>query len=230
LTHSKERELLDLVLRQGDRSREADDARLEVIAEEFRTGFEALRDLGPCVTVFGSARFEEDHRYYRLARRAAASFGEAGFAVMTGGGPGVMEAANRGARDVGALSLGCTIALPNEQTSNPYIDREIRFRHFFARKVMLVRYSQAFVLMPGGFGTLDEVFETATLMQTGIMLDFPLVLMGTGFWNPITHFVTESLLAETTIDEADRRYFYATDEPEAAVDHVTSRLGSPGAA
>jgi uncharacterized protein (TIGR00730 family) len=216
--------LFDVELLRGERTEAVDEHRLAEIATEFRTGFEAFRDLGPCVTFFGSARFGVGHRYYELTRRAAAAFGAAGFAVMTGGGPGLMEAANRGAHEVGAPSLGCTIELPNGQAGNAYVDRTVDFRHFFARKVMLVRYSQAFLLMPGGFGTLDEVFETATLIQTGKMPGFPLVLMGTDFWRPITRFVTQSLVREGTIDDSDRHYFYATDDPAEAVTFVESRL------
>ena len=216
----------DVDLLHGDRSTEEDRDRLEGILEEFRTGFDALRNIGPCVTFFGSARFGEEHQYYRLARATAAAFGGAGFAIMTGGGPGVMEAANRGATDVGALSIGCAIDLPREQATNGYVDQVIDFRHFYARKVMLVRYSQAFVLMPGGFGTLDEVFETATLIQTGKILSFPMVLMGVEFWEPITHFVTESLIREATIDAEDRELFYLTDDPDEAVGYVLARLSS----
>jgi uncharacterized protein (TIGR00730 family) len=212
------------LLRNGERTVEADAARVDEITEEFRQAFDALRDVGLCVTIFGSARFDDEHRYYDLTRRTAAAFGSAGFAVMSGGGPGVMEAANRGASDVGARSIGCTIELPFEQAGNDYMDTEIAFKHFFARKVCLVRYSQAFILMPGGFGTLDEVFETATLIQTGKMPGFPLVLMGTEFWQPITEFVTQSMVKEQTIDEADRDFFYATDNPEDAVRLVESKL------
>ena len=214
----------DIDLLHGDRSAEEDDRRLARILDEFRTGFDTLRNIGPCVTFFGSARFGEEHRYYQLARTTAARFGEAGFAIMTGGGPGVMEAANRGATDAGAQSIGCAIELPNEQRTNRYVDHVIDFRHFYARKVMLVRYSQAFVLMPGGFGTLDEVFETATLIQTGKILGFPMVLMGVEFWEPITHFVTESMIREATIDPEDRELFFATDDPDEAVRRVIARL------
>ncbi|UCD56435.1 MAG: TIGR00730 family Rossman fold protein, partial [Candidatus Hydrogenedentota bacterium] len=132
---------------------------------EFVRGFQALGALGRCVTVFGSARFAEEHRYYRLARQLGRRLAEEGFTVMTGGGPGIMEAANRGAKDAGGLSIGCNIELPQEQKLNSYLDRFVEFEHFFVRKVMLVKYSQAFVVLPGGFGTLDEVFETLTLMQ-----------------------------------------------------------------
>ncbi len=212
------------LLTETARSVEADEARIELIRSEFERGFEALRDLGRCVTIFGSARFDEDHRYYDLARRTGAAFAEAGFAVMTGGGPGIMEAGNRGAHEAGGRSIGCAIELPMEQDTNPYLDTEVMFNHFFTRKVILVRYSQAFVMMPGGFGTLDELFETATLIQTDKMPGFPMVLMGTDFWGPITQFVTESLMAEQTISPEDRELFLATDDPCEAVSMVTAAL------
>ena len=212
------------LLTETTRSAAEDDERVAIIEHQFREGFETLRDLGRCVTIFGSARFDENHRYYRLARATGAAFADAGFAVMTGGGPGIMEAGNRGAFEAGGRSIGCTIELPHEQQGNPYLDTEVSFRHFFARKVVLVRYSQAFIMMPGGFGTLDELFETATLIQTGKMPGFPMVLMGTEFWNPITHFVTESLMAEQTISPGDRDLFVATDDPEEAVALVRSAL------
>jgi uncharacterized protein (TIGR00730 family) len=184
---------------------------------EFIRGFENLGGLGPCVTVFGSARFEEDHRYYELARALGRALAERGYAVMTGGGPGIMEAANRGAKEGGGVSIGCNIELPMEQEPNPYLDRFVEFEYFFVRKVMLVKYSQAFVVMPGGFGTLDEVFETATLMQTGKVDPFPIIGMGSDFWLPLRVFLQQSLLKEKTISESDRELFTLTDSVEAAV-------------
>jgi uncharacterized protein (TIGR00730 family) len=151
---------------------------------EFLRGFEFLSIEEPTVTVFGSARFPDGHRYYELAREMGERSREAGFAVMTGAGPGIMEAANRGAKDEGGLSIGANIHLPTEQHANPYVDKLIDFEHFFVRKVMLVKYSCAFVIMPGGFGTLDELFETLTLIQTGKMVDFPVVALGCEFWEP----------------------------------------------
>lgn len=212
------------LLRSDERTPGADAARVATIVAEFERGFDALRDVGPCVTIFGSARFGEESPYYPLARAAAGAFGEAGFAVMTGGGPGLMEAANRGAREVGAPSIGCTIELPFERAGNSHLDLEIPFHYFFARKVCLVRYSQAFILMPGGFGTLDELFETATLIQTKKTLGFPLVLMGMDFWQPITEFVFTSLVGDGTISPGDLDFFHATDEPAEAVDYVRERL------
>ena len=170
---------------------------------EFVRGFRALHFVGPCVTVFGSARFPETHRYYALAREVGARLGRAGFTVMTGGGPGIMEAANRGAKEAGGASIGCNIELPKEQRPNPYLDRWITFEHFFVRRVMLVKYSYAFFAMPGGFGTLDEIFETATQIQTGKIQQFPLVLMGRDYWEPLLGFMRERLVAEHTVEPED---------------------------
>src|SRR5215467_7977504 len=175
---------------------------LRIMWELFR-GFRLLHFVGPCVTVFGSARFKADHPYYEVGRQVGRELARAGFTVMTGGGPGIMEAANRGAREAGGRSVGCNIELPEEQKPNPYLDRWITFRHFFVRKLMLVKYSYAFVALPGGFGTLDELFETATLIQTGKIREFPLVLVGKAFWAPLLDFFTERLIAEKTISEAD---------------------------
>ncbi|MGA2259051.1 MAG: TIGR00730 family Rossman fold protein [Thermoguttaceae bacterium] len=163
---------------------------------EILYGFEALDFPGRCVTVFGSARFGEEHPYYQMARSLGRRLAEEGFVVMTGGGPGIMEAANRGAKEGGGLSLGCNIRLPMEQKPNPYLDQFVDFEHFFIRKVMLVKYSCAFVAMPGGFGTLDEMFETLTLIQCNKIKRFPMVAMGSAFWGPIREFVSRSLVAE----------------------------------
>ena len=186
---------------------------------EFIRGFRALHFVGPCVTVFGSARFREEHRFYDMARRLGALLARDGFTVMTGGGPGVMEAANRGAKEAGGRSIGCNIELPHEQTPNPYLDRWVTFRHFFVRKVMLVKYSYGYIAMPGGFGTLDEMTEAATLIQTGKISHFPLVLMGVEFWKPLLEFMRGTLVKEGTIgpDDVD---FLVTDSPEEAAAHV----------
>ena len=154
---------------------------LEVLWDFFR-GLRALHFVGPCVTVFGSARTEERDPYYQLARKMGAAIAELGFTVMTGGGPGIMEAANRGAKEVGGRSVGCNIELPHEQSANPYLDRFVTLRYFFVRKTMLAKYSYAFVVMPGGFGTLDEMFEALTLIQTGKLKDFPVIMMGKEYW------------------------------------------------
>ncbi|HVO93761.1 MAG TPA: TIGR00730 family Rossman fold protein [Terriglobales bacterium] len=188
---------------------------------EFMRGFRALHFAGPCVTVFGSARFSEEHPYYSWARQCGAELAAAGFTVMTGGGPGIMEAANRGAKEAGGRSLGCNIQLPQEQKPNPYVDRWITFRHFFVRKVMLVKYSYAFIALPGGFGTLDEIFETATLIQTAKIREFPLVLMGKEFWRPLLEFMSNRLIAEKTIDQTDLDRMIVTDSAREAVEAIT---------
>jgi uncharacterized protein (TIGR00730 family) len=188
---------------------------------EFVRGFTALGDIGRCITVFGSARFPEDHQYYKLARRLGNRLAEEGYTVLTGGGPGIMEAANRGAKEAGGFTVGCNIRLLHEQEPNPYLDHFVEFEHFFVRKVMLVKYSQGFVMMPGGFGTLDEVFETATLKQTGKMVDFPIVAMGSGFWSKIEA-LRDIALAEGTISESDRALFVRTDDVDEAVRILSS--------
>ncbi len=186
-------------------------------------GFRALHFVGPCVTVFGSARFREDHPYYALTRQVGAKLAEAGFTVMTGGGPGLMEAANRGAKESGGYSVGANIELPTEQAPNAYLDRWIEFPYFFVRKLMLVKYSYAFIAMPGGYGTLDEIFETAVLIQTGKMKDFPLVLVGKSYWEPLIDFIRGTLVAQSTIDAADLARWTVTDSPEEAVELIRDR-------
>ncbi len=192
------------------------------VGREYFSALRALHFLGPCVTVFGSARFAEDHPNYALARQVGGALAEAGFTVMTGGGPGVMEAANRGAKEAGGFSVGCNIILPQEQYANPYLDRLVTFRYFFIRKVMLVKYSYGFVVMPGGLGTLDEVFEIQTLIQTGKVRDFPVVLFGKDFWKPLLDLL-DTLLAAGTIDRADIDRLYVTDDPEEAAEHIRGR-------
>jgi hypothetical protein len=195
--------------------------RLFRISLEFLRGFRRLHFVGPCVTVFGSARFPENHRYYELGRSVGRLLAEAGFTVMTGGGPGIMEAANRGAREAGGYSVGCNIELPHEQKPNDYLDEFLEFRYFFVRKVMLVKYSYGFLVLPGGFGTLDEVFETATLIQTGKIPSFPLVLMGSDFWNPLLMLLRDKFVGEGTIDAEDVERILLTDDPELAVAEVS---------
>ncbi len=187
---------------------------------EMLRGFESLTFSGPCVTVFGSARFPEGHAYYEMARRLGSALARAGFAVMTGGGPGIMEAANRGAREAGGVSLGCNIRLPREQKPNPYLDRFVEFEHFFVRKVMLVKYSCAFVVLPGGFGTLDEAFEVMTLIQTRKLGSFPVVAMGGEFWQSLRTFLMGTLVPEGTIDRHDLDMLNLIDDPEAAVEFI----------
>ncbi|HXF76436.1 MAG TPA: TIGR00730 family Rossman fold protein [Methylomirabilota bacterium] len=205
----------------GPQKRLEELARATRIFFEFLSGFRALHFVGPCVTVFGSARFTENHPYYSLAREIGAALARAGFTVMTGGGPGIMEAANRGAKDAGGKSIGCNIQLPKEQKPNRYLDQWITFRHFFVRKVMLVKYSYAFVALPGGFGTLDEIFETATLIQTAKIREFPLVLMGKDFWRPLLDFLSNTMVKQKTIDQADVDRLIVTDSPAEAVEAIT---------
>ncbi len=207
----------------GPGSRSAELARALRFCVEFIRGFRALHFVGPCVTIFGSARFDETHPYYALARETARQIGGAGFTIMTGGGPGIMEAANRGARDVGACSVGCNIELPREQKPNPYLDRFIEFQHFFVRKLMLVKYSYAFVALPGGFGTLDEVFEVATLMQTRKIENFPCVLMGVDYWAPLREFVERAMVEAGTIAREDAARLLFTDDPEEAAHWIAQR-------
>ncbi|MCK9494436.1 MAG: TIGR00730 family Rossman fold protein [Dehalococcoidia bacterium] len=191
--------------------------RLFRIGLEFLRGFRKFHFLGPCVTVFGSARVQEGDPEYELAREVGARLARAGFTVMTGGGPGVMEAANRGAREAGGRSVGCNIILPHEQEANAYLDRFVTFHYFFVRKVMLVKYSYGFIVLPGGFGTLDEAFETATLVQTGKIKDFPIVLMGAAFWGDLMGFLRSRLVADGKIAEHDLERFTVTDSAEDAV-------------
>jgi len=190
---------------------------------EFLRGFESLNFEGPCVTVFGSARFREGHPYYEMARRLGRRLAESGYVVMTGGGPGIMEAANRGAKEGGGLSLGCNIKLPMEQQPNPYLDDFVELEYFFIRKVILVKYSCAFAVMPGGFGTLDEAFEVLTLVQTGKLENFPIVSMGQDFWNHLRTFVQNSLVAEQTIDSGDMDLIQGTDDVEEALRIIQGR-------
>jgi uncharacterized protein (TIGR00730 family) len=199
-----------------------DAARIRDIAEEFAHGFDRLAQIGPAVTVFGSARTPPDHRHYRLVREVAAELGRAGFAIITGGGRGLMEAANRGARDAGAMSVGVNIELPHEQRPNAYLDIRLRFRHFFARKVMFVRYAQAFVIGPGGFGTLDELFEALTLIQTEIVHHFPVIMLGEGEWDGLIEWLRERALADHRIDAGDLAGLHLVDDPAEVVRLVTA--------
>ena len=193
------------------------------VAWEFLRGLRVLHFVGPCVTVFGSARFGETSPHYDMARAVGRGLALAGFTVMTGGGPGIMEAANRGAKDAGGRSVGCNVELPQEQQPNPYLDRWLTFRHFFVRKVMLVKYSYAFVVCPGGFGTLDELFEALTLVQTGKIKDFPIIMMGTEYWAPLRRFIEERLVGAATIDADDARRIVWTDSPDDAVALIHDR-------
>jgi uncharacterized protein (TIGR00730 family) len=202
---------------QGPQKRSFELGRAVGIFFEIMRGFRKLHFVGPCVTVFGSARFTEEHPYYVVARETGQRLARAGFTVITGGGPGIMEAANRGAKEVGGYSVGCNIELPKEQKPNPYLDRWVTFRHFFVRKLMLVKYSYAFIAMPGGFGTLDEIFSTATLIQTHKIKDFPLILVGKEYWRPLLDFLRGRLVEAKTIDRSDAERILVTDSAEEAV-------------
>ena len=187
---------------------------------EMIRGFRTLHFVGPCVTVFGSARFKPDHPYYDMARRVGAALANEGFTVMTGGGPGIMEAASRGAIEAGGRSVGCNIVLPMEQKPNPYLDVMVNFRYFFVRKVMLVKYSYAFVVMPGGFGTYDEVFEALTLIQTGKIQNFPVVMVGKEFWQSLYDVMENTLAREGTISPSDLDHVQVMDSPEEAAAYI----------
>jgi uncharacterized protein (TIGR00730 family) len=184
---------------------------------EFIRGFRALHFSGPCVTVFGSARFNQDHPYYINARALSAAIAKLGFTIMTGGGPGIMEAANRGAKDVGGKSLGCNIILPMEQMHNPYLDKFVNFKYFFVRKVLLIKYSYAFIIMPGGFGTLDEMFEAMTLIQTKKIQEFPVVIFSKEYHKELTeHF--NMMIDKQTISTDDLKLFLVTDSVEEVIE------------
>jgi len=201
----------------GRRTREADLVSAVTVFLEFLRGFESFDFEQSCVTVFGSARFAEDHEYYQLAREMGYELAKMGYAVLTGGGPGLMEAANRGAKEAGGLSLGCNIQLPREQKPNSYLDKFIKFEHFFVRKVMLVKYSSAFVVMPGGFGTLDEAFEVATLIQTGKLDRFPIVGLGGDFWTQLRKFARDTMLKKGVISEDDISFIHPVESVEEAL-------------
>jgi uncharacterized protein (TIGR00730 family) len=212
----------DRVLLQGPQSRRRELALVLRAGRDFITGFRALHFVGPCVTVFGSARFGESHPHYSLGVDVGRGLAERGFTVMTGGGPGLMEAANRGAREAGGRSVGCNIELPHEQVPNRYLDRCVTCRHFFVRKVLLFKYSYAFIGLPGGLGTLDELFEALTLIQTGKILNFPVVLIGTQYWAPLVN-VLQHLAHERTIDAGDLKLLLVTDDIPAALDYIQQR-------
>ncbi len=201
----------------GPRGRLSEGLRVLRIAGEFIKGFRRLHFVGPCVTVFGSARFAEDNPHYQLARDLGQRLAKDGLTVMTGGGPGIMEAANRGAQEAGGRSIGCNIALPREQEPNPYLDRWVTFRYFFVRKVMLVKYSMAFVVLPGGFGTMDEMFEALTLVQTGKIQAFPVILMGTSYWEPLLRLLRQTFVPHGTINAADIDLLTPTDSIDKAM-------------
>src|SRR5690606_206496 len=188
---------------------------------EFIKGFRVLHFIGPCITVFGSARFKEGHPYYQHAYEIGKRIGQSGITLMTGGGPGIMEAANRGAFENGGISVGCNIELPFEQSANPYMHRWVTIKYFFVRKVLLVKYSFAFVVMPGGMGTMDEFFETLTLIQTGIIKDFPVVLIGKKYFEPLWSML-QKMLDAGTISPHDLNLVLLTDDIDEATSHIES--------
>ncbi len=187
---------------------------------EFVEGYDELAALGPSVTFFGSARTTPDDPMYQLCVTAARKLGEAGFDIITGGGPGMMEAANRGAREAGVRSVGCNIELPFEQGTNPYVDISIDFRYFFVRKTMFMKYAHGFVIFPGGYGTMDELFEALTLIQTGKVRDFPLVLMGVDYWKGLVEWLGTSMAAEGKISQEDLGLILVTDDPDEVVEYM----------
>lgn len=198
---------------------------LRVMAD-FLRGFRVLHFVGPCVTVFGSARIKEASPEYELARKMGAGIARLGFTIMTGGGPGIMEAANRGAKDVGGRSVGCNIKLPFEQTPNKYLDRCVTLYYFFVRKTLLLKYSYAFVVMPGGVGTLDELFEAFTLIQTGKIKDFPIVVMGTDYWRDLTELLAK-MARVGTISSSDLDLVFVTDSTAEAIEYIRARTIEP---
>jgi len=213
------RKSTDQVLLEGPHSRRKELWLVLRAVRDFISGFRVLHFVGPCVTVFGSARYGESHPYYAIGRDIGAGLVGLGFTVMTGGGPGLMEAANRGAREAGGRSVGCNVELPMEQRANPYLDRWVTCRHFFVRKVLLFKYSYAFVGLPGGLGTLDELFEALTLIQTGKIENFPVVLFGTAYWRPLQELL-QHLAREGTIGEPDLELLLVTDSLNDALDHI----------
>jgi uncharacterized protein (TIGR00730 family) len=212
--HPEEKKFLD-----GPRSRWAELKYAFSVFHQLIVGLRKLHFIGPCVTVFGSARFKEDHAYYKLTREVSAKIANLGFAIMTGGGPGIMEAANRGAKDVDGLSIGCNIVLPKEQFHNAYLDNFVTLDYFFVRKELLRKYSFAFIVMPGGFGTLDEFFEALTLVQTHKTEKFPIVIMGVEFHKSLIEHIMK-MAQEQTINNEDLQLILFTDSVDEAVDHI----------
>ncbi|MEQ1759392.1 MAG: TIGR00730 family Rossman fold protein [Vicinamibacterales bacterium] len=209
----------DLVFLEGPRARRTELFTVLSTMRDFIAGFRALHFVGPCVTVFGSARFGESHPAYALGREVGARLARLGFTVMTGGGPGLMEAANRGAREAGGISVGCNIRLEHEQSPNRYMDRWVTCRYFFVRKVLLFKYSYAFIGLPGGLGTLDELFEGLTLIQTGKIANFPVVLVGRDYWQPVRS-ALDSMVAAGAISANDLRLLLVTDDLDEAMTYI----------
>jgi hypothetical protein len=197
-----------------------DDVRLQRIHDELERGFDAMRDVDDGVSIFGSARIAEGHRWYDLCRETGHCLVDHGFSVITGGGPGLMEAANRGAAEAGGLSIGLNIELPHEQHTNPYVNRSLAFHYFFARKLMFVRYARAFVIFPGGFGTLDEMFESLTLIQTRRIKHFPTILVDTSHWRPLLDWIDTTLEDDGLIAPEDKELLVTADTPDEVCEHV----------
>lgn len=214
--------LVDRALLEGPNRRLTELKSLFRVALDFIRGFRCLHFVGPCITVFGSARFKDDHPHYVKAREMGAAIARIGFTVMTGGGPGIMEAANRGAKDANGRSIGCNIELPFEQSHNPYLDRWVTMKYFFVRKVLLMKYSYGFVIMPGGFGTLDEMFEALTLIQTKKVRNFPMVIMGSEFWGELRALI-DSMVVNGTISPEDLDLICWTDSVEEAINHLEEK-------
>lgn len=211
---------------EGPRSRTDELIFTIKVVFQFIKGFRALHFVGPCITVFGSARFKEDHVYYNTARALSAKIAQLGFTIMTGGGPGIMEAANRGAKDVGGRSVGCNIELPFEQHPNPFLDKWTSIKFFFVRKVLLLKYSYGFVVMPGGFGTMDEFFEALTLIQTGMMKRFPIIIMGSEFHEDLVKYI-EDMKTVGTISPDDSHLYLITDDIDEAIQHISKNCIIP---
>lgn len=207
----------------GPKSRGYEFLFLIKVVVQFLKGFRALHFIGPCITIFGSARFKEDHVYYQMAREFGHRIAATGFTTLTGGGPGIMEAANRGAYEKGGQSVGCNIKLPFEQHYNPYLTKSITFEHFFVRKVLLVKYSYAFIIMPGGFGTMDEFFETLTMVQTNTITEFPIVVFGKEFYADMMEAI-EGMAEKGTISKEDLNLVLFTDDIDEAMSHVSKYI------
>ena len=194
--------------------------RLARVIVDFVRGYLTFRHIGPTITVYGSARFTPDNPYYQLGMRVGARLAEEGIAVMTGGGAGIMEAANRGAYEAGGQSYGCSIIIPHEQQPNRYVHKQMRFRYFFARKYMLARFSMGFIALPGGYGTMDEIFEIATLVKTEKIRGYPIVLLDKSYWQPLLDYISTTFIAEQTISEEDLKCLYLTDSIDDAMRYI----------
>ena len=206
---------------EGPQEFNLDRKMIDRVNEEFDASLRVFGSIGPCVTFFGSARTGEDDPGYEMCRKTASLIAREGFTVMTGGGPGMMEAANRGAFEAGGRSIGASIELPHEECANRFVNRQVSFTHFFVRKTVLVKYSYGFIVMPGGIGTMDELMEILTLIQCGKIRDFPVVLMGSDYWSGLIDFMTKKMMAEGMIDPTDLDLFHVTDDPESACAFVT---------